>query len=41
MHLWETMERLAQYIYLAEHLDTSLTAKIAEIEASDPDRAKT
>jgi uncharacterized protein YaaN involved in tellurite resistance len=39
-HLWETMERLAQYIYLAEQLDKSLTAKIAEIEAADPDRAK-
>ena len=40
MHLWETMERLAQYIYLAEQLDKSLTAKIAEIEASDAERAK-
>jgi uncharacterized protein YaaN involved in tellurite resistance len=40
VHLWETMERLAQYIYLAEQLDKSLTAKIAEIEASDVERAK-
>jgi uncharacterized protein YaaN involved in tellurite resistance len=39
-HLWETMERLAQYIYLAEQLDKSLTAKIAEIEAADAERAK-
>ena len=39
--LWETMQRLGQYIYLADHLDTALTAKIAEIEATDPDRAKT
>jgi uncharacterized protein YaaN involved in tellurite resistance len=40
-HLWETMQRLGQYIYLAEHLDKALEAKIAEIDASDPDRAKT
>jgi uncharacterized protein YaaN involved in tellurite resistance len=39
-HLWETMQRLGQYIYLAEHLDAALEAKIAEIEARDPDRAK-
>jgi uncharacterized protein YaaN involved in tellurite resistance len=40
VHLWETMQRLAQYSYVAEHLDSSLAAKIAEIEASDPDKAK-
>jgi len=40
VHLWDTMQRLSQYIYLAENLDKSLTAKVAEIEASDPDRAK-
>jgi uncharacterized protein YaaN involved in tellurite resistance len=39
-HLWETMQRLAQYIYLAERLDVSLTAKIAEVEAKDAERAK-
>ena len=39
-HLWETMQRLAQYIYLAEQLDKTLTAKIAEVEAVDADRAK-
>jgi uncharacterized protein YaaN involved in tellurite resistance len=40
-NLWETMQRLGQYIYLAEHLDAALTAKIAEIEATDAERAKT
>ena len=25
VHLWETMQRLAQYVYIAEHLDTSMT----------------
>ena len=40
VHLWETMQRLTQYVYVAQHLDSSLTARIAEIEASDPERAK-
>lgn len=39
-HLWETMQRLAQYIYIAEHLDKALDAKIVEIEASDAEKAK-
>jgi uncharacterized protein YaaN involved in tellurite resistance len=39
-HLWETMERLTQYIYLAEKLDASLTAKVAQIEATDAQKAK-
>jgi uncharacterized protein YaaN involved in tellurite resistance len=41
LHLWETMQRLNQYAYVAEHLDAALVAKIAEIEATDPDKAKT
>jgi uncharacterized protein YaaN involved in tellurite resistance len=41
LHLWETMQRLTQYAYVAEHLDAALVAKIAEIEATDPDKAKT
>ena len=41
VNLWTTMGRLRQYAYLAEQLDKGLTAKIAEIEATDPDRAKT
>ena len=40
VHLWETMQRLAQYTYVAERLDDALTTKIAEIEASDPDKAR-
>jgi uncharacterized protein YaaN involved in tellurite resistance len=40
-HLWETMQRLGQYIYLAQHLDSALTAKIAQIGATDAERAKT
>jgi uncharacterized protein YaaN involved in tellurite resistance len=34
------MQRLAQYIYIAENLDKTLAAKIVEIEATDPERAK-
>jgi uncharacterized protein YaaN involved in tellurite resistance len=39
-HLWETMGRLNQYIYIAERLDARLSAKIAELDATDPQRAK-
>ena len=40
VHLWETMQRLAQYIYIADNLDKTLSAKIAGIDATDPERAK-
>ena len=40
VNLWETMQRLDQYVYVAEHLDHALAAKIAEIETSDADRAR-
>jgi uncharacterized protein YaaN involved in tellurite resistance len=40
VHLWEGMQRLAQYIYIAQKLDATLVTKIAEIEAVDADRAK-
>lgn len=39
-NLWDTMARLNQYVYIAERLDARLSAKVAEIEATDPDRAK-
>lgn len=39
-NLWQTMGRLNQYVYIAEKLDTQLTASIAEIEMSEPERAK-
>jgi uncharacterized protein YaaN involved in tellurite resistance len=39
-NLWQTMGRLNQYVHIAEQLDTKLTANIAEIEMSDPERAK-
>jgi uncharacterized protein YaaN involved in tellurite resistance len=39
-NLWQTMGRLNQYVYIAEKLDTQLTASIAEIEMAEPERAK-
>ncbi|WP_125774917.1 toxic anion resistance protein [Antribacter gilvus] len=39
-NLWDTMARLNQYIYVAERLDAQLSAKIAEIQVADPDKAK-
>src|SRR6476469_4304691 len=40
VNLWTVMGRLRQYAYLAQHLDDALTARIAAIEATDPERAK-
>ena len=38
--LWTTMAQLNQYIYVAERLDSRLSTTIAEVESSDPNRAK-
>ena len=38
--LWAAMARLNQYVYVAERLDARLSAGIAELEATDPDRAR-
>lgn len=38
--LWTTMARLNQYIYVAEQLDTKLSAHIAELQITDPEMAK-
>ena len=40
VHLWETMQRVTQYIYIAQRLDAALVEKIAQIEATDPEKAK-
>ncbi|MFV0254115.1 MAG: toxic anion resistance protein [Beutenbergiaceae bacterium] len=39
-NLWDTMGRLNQYIYMAERIDAMLSAKIAELDSTDPERAK-
>jgi uncharacterized protein YaaN involved in tellurite resistance len=40
VNLWTVMGRLRQYAYLAQHLDDALTARVAAIEPTDPERAK-
>jgi len=37
--LWDAMARLNQYVYVAERLDSRLAAAIADLQASDPDKA--
>jgi uncharacterized protein YaaN involved in tellurite resistance len=39
-NLWGAMGRLNSYIYVAEKLDTQLSAAISQLEFSDPERAK-
>jgi uncharacterized protein YaaN involved in tellurite resistance len=39
-NLWAIMERLRQYIYMGQKLDAALSAKIAEVERTDPERAR-
>lgn len=38
--LWENMQRLEQYVYIGKKLDEKLSARIAEIEARDPEKAR-
>ncbi|HAM44772.1 MAG TPA: toxic anion resistance protein [Propionibacteriaceae bacterium] len=40
-NLWTVMGRMNQYVYIAERLDAKLSAQIAEIELTDPEKAKT
>src|SRR4051812_26846625 len=39
-NLWATMGRLNQYVYIAERLDAKLSARIAELQISDPETAQ-
>jgi uncharacterized protein YaaN involved in tellurite resistance len=41
VNLWTMKERLEQYIFMAQRLDEQLTAKIADIEMTDPEKART
>lgn len=38
-NLWQIMGRLNQYVYIAERLDTRLSAQIAELQMTDPEKA--
>jgi uncharacterized protein YaaN involved in tellurite resistance len=39
-NLWTVMGRLNQYVYIAEQLDAKLSAQVAELQLSDPEKAK-
>jgi uncharacterized protein YaaN involved in tellurite resistance len=39
-HLWEMKGRLEQYAYMAAQLDETLTRKIGQTEAQDPEKAR-
>jgi uncharacterized protein YaaN involved in tellurite resistance len=41
VNLWTMKERLEQYIFMAQRLDEQLTDKIAGIEMTDPEKART
>jgi len=38
--LWDTMGRMEQYAYLGKQIDVELEAKLAEIEAQHPEKAR-
>ncbi len=38
--LWDAMARLNQYVYVAERLDARLAAGVADLEVTDPERAR-
>ena len=38
--LWAAMGRLNQYVYVSERLDAQLAAQIADLEATNPERAR-
>lgn len=40
VNLWAAMQRLKQYIYVAEKLDQVISEKVTELKVSDPERAK-
>ena len=39
-NLWQTMERLREYLYLAQKLDAFLSGRLEKMEAADPERAR-
>ena len=40
MNLWNAMQRLRQHAYVGRAVDDALSRRIAEIEATDPDKAR-
>jgi uncharacterized protein YaaN involved in tellurite resistance len=39
-NLWQTMENLRRYVYLAQKLDAALSAKVASLQGTDAEKAK-
>ena len=39
-NVWAIKDKLQQYLYMSAQLDTALTAKIAALQSTDPDKAK-
>jgi uncharacterized protein YaaN involved in tellurite resistance len=39
-NVWAIKDKLQQYLYMSAQLDTALTAKIATLQSTDPDKAK-
>ncbi|SMF94450.1 Uncharacterized conserved protein YaaN involved in tellurite resistance [Methylomagnum ishizawai] len=37
---WRIMERLEQYVYVGKKIDAAISAKLAEIEGQDPEKAR-
>jgi uncharacterized protein YaaN involved in tellurite resistance len=38
--MWSLMQKIEQYVYLGKKLDAALTARLASLDSSDPQRAK-
>jgi uncharacterized protein YaaN involved in tellurite resistance len=38
--LWDTMQRMEQYVYIGKQLDSRLSDRVAEIAATDPEKAR-
>ncbi|GAA5500727.1 hypothetical protein Dxin01_00452 [Deinococcus xinjiangensis] len=40
VHLWETMQKLRQYAHVGKAVDDALTAQLAQLSATDPEKAR-
>lgn len=40
VNAWRVMERLEQYVYLGKKIDAAISARLADLEASDPEKAR-
>lgn len=40
VHLWETMQKLRQYAHVGKAVDEALTQKLAELQNTDPEKAR-